>query len=481
MSNPVRISLIHATPLAIAPIEAAFREIWPEAEIRSLLDEALSVDRAKEADLTPGLAARTVALARYAEGAGPAGILYTCSAFGEAIEEAARTSPLPVLKPNEAMFEEAFGHGTRVAMIYTFPAAVDGMAEEFREKAARRDSGARLITVFAEGAREALNGGDAETHNRLIADAVARTADADVFLLAHFSMASAAPDCRAVTDLPVLTAPEAAVRKMRALVEAWEGAGEAEGRNSPLNASIKSRVPINAREKNISNLSSTQLRRHKTAPAYRSDESKKMFSELTQAYWKSATTLHREAISKRPSNNFSGSPMIAPSIVLYVSSLDSLLNSILARVQLFVDQEELNASCYEVAAEPLSKEKIKRFMFILQLSDFADQNLINKLGLLSNLRGEVVHFVPVPSPRNEWRGRVLEAVRSAGVSRDEMLGIDTNTAMTFFKVANWCRAIVLDTANHIQNELCWGPQLFASSDEADLGMRSIQELRRHDI
>lgn len=225
MSNPVRISLIHATPLAIAPIEAAFREIWPEAEIRSLLDEALSVDRAKEADLTPGLAARTVALARYAEGTGPAGILYTCSAFGEAIEEAARTSPLPVLKPNEAMFEEAFGHGTRVAMIYTFPAAVEGMAEEFREEAARRNSRAHLTTVFAERAREALAGGDAETHNSLIADAVARTADADVFLLAHFSMASAAPDCRAVTERPVLTAPEAAVRKMKALIETWVGAG----------------------------------------------------------------------------------------------------------------------------------------------------------------------------------------------------------------------------------------------------------------
>ncbi|MEQ8334296.1 arylsulfatase [Nisaea sp.] len=225
MSDPVRLSLIHATPFAIAPIETAFREAWPEAEIRSLLDEALSVDRAKEATLTPALAGRIVALARYAEGTGPAGILFTCSAFGEAIEEAARTSPLPVLKPNEAMFEEAFGHGPRVAMIYTFPAAVGGMAEEFREEAARRKSDACLTTVFAEGAREALAGGDAETHNCLIAEAVARTKDADVFLLAHFSMAPAAPACRAVTDRPVLSAPEAAVRKMKALVEVRERFG----------------------------------------------------------------------------------------------------------------------------------------------------------------------------------------------------------------------------------------------------------------
>ncbi|MEP3120945.1 MAG: hypothetical protein ABJO52_03630, partial [Nisaea sp.] len=434
-----------------------------------------------DAALTPDLAARIIALARYAEGTGPAGILYTCSAFGEAIEEAARTSPLPVLKPNEAMFEEAFGHGPRVAMIYTFPAAVEGMAEEFREEAARRNSGAGLTTVFAEGAREALAGGDAETHNRLIAETVARTTDADVFLLAHFSMAPAAPACRAMTDRPVLTAPEAAVRKMKALVETRNGAGEGEERDLPLKPSIEPRVPLLKREKKSSNLGSIQLKRHKTATAYQLDESKNMFSDLTQSYWRSATTLHREAILQRPSIDFPGSPMIASSIVLYIISLDSLLNSILARVHIFVDREDLNASCYEVAKESFSKKKIMRFMFILQLSDFADRNLLHKLSLLSNLRGEVVHFVPVPSPRNEWRCRVLEAVRSAGVSRDEMLGIDTNTAMTFFKVANWCRAIVLDTADHIQNELSLGPQLFPSSDAVDLGVRSIQELREHEF
>lgn len=220
MTDPVRLSLIHATRLAIGPVEAAFAEAWPGAELISLLDEGLSIDRAKQAELAPELAARIVALARYAEGNGPAGILYTCSAFGAAIEEAARTSPLPVLKPNEAMFDEAFSHGARAAMIYTFPAAAEGMVEEFREEAARRGSGASLTTHFAEGAREALAAGDAETHNRLIAETVARTPEADVYLLAHFSMAPAAPACRAVTERPVLTAPEAAVRRMKALVEA---------------------------------------------------------------------------------------------------------------------------------------------------------------------------------------------------------------------------------------------------------------------
>lgn len=220
MSTSVRLSLIHATRLAIEPIEAAFREAWPEAEILSLLEEGLSVDRAKNTELTPDLAARIVSLARYAEGLGAAGTLYNCSAFGAAIQEAAKSSPVPVLKPNEAMFEEAFRHGSRVAMIYTFPPALAGMEQEFREEAARRNPGARLKTVFAEGAREALEAGDEARHNRVVAEAAADVNDADVVLLAHFSMARAAAVCREATRPPVLTSPEAAIRKLKALVTA---------------------------------------------------------------------------------------------------------------------------------------------------------------------------------------------------------------------------------------------------------------------
>lgn len=207
MSDLIRISLIHATKIAIDPIVTALDSQWPEVENVSLLDEALSIDRSKNTNLSDDLHGRIVALARYAEGLGSAGILYTCSAFGEAIEDAARTSPLPVLKPNEAMFEKAFTHGDQVVMLYTFPAAVAGMEQEFRDEAQKRNSSASIRSVFAKGAREALEQGDAETHNRIIAETAAQVTGADALLLAHFSMAGAANATRASTDLPVLTSP----------------------------------------------------------------------------------------------------------------------------------------------------------------------------------------------------------------------------------------------------------------------------------
>ena len=42
MSSP-RIVLLHATPVAMEPIQRAFVEKWPEAETVNLLDDALTI------------------------------------------------------------------------------------------------------------------------------------------------------------------------------------------------------------------------------------------------------------------------------------------------------------------------------------------------------------------------------------------------------------------------------------------------------
>ena len=214
-----RIALIHATRVAIDPVETAAKALWPEAETVTILEEGLSEDRRNSESLSPNLWKRIVALAGYAESIGSRGILFTCSAFGGAIEDAAGRAAVPVMKPNEAMFDAAFGHGERVAMIYTFPPAAAGMEEEFREAATARGSAARIASIFCDGALEAKRAGDDETHDRLIAETAAGIGDADVILLAQFSMAGAADAIRARTSVSVLTSPEAAIRKMREKIE----------------------------------------------------------------------------------------------------------------------------------------------------------------------------------------------------------------------------------------------------------------------
>jgi len=110
MSSP-RIVLLHATPVAIDPVKTAFAEIWPGPELVNLLDDSLSPDRAKSEELTSEMIERFISFGRYAYLSGADAILVTCSAFGPAIETMAEELPVPVLKPNEAMFHAAVARG----------------------------------------------------------------------------------------------------------------------------------------------------------------------------------------------------------------------------------------------------------------------------------------------------------------------------------------------------------------------------------
>ncbi|HWB50926.1 MAG TPA: aspartate/glutamate racemase family protein [Stellaceae bacterium] len=210
-----RIALIHAVTVAMAPVHEAFRELWPEAECVDILDTSLSRDRERDGALTPAMVDRFLLLAKYAEDNGAAGILFTCSAFGEAIEAAADKAKVPVLKPNEAMFAAALAAGKRLGMLATFEPSVAGMEAEFRDIAGGR---AALSSFCVAGAMKALQAGDAAEHDRLLASAAPRFADHDAVLLAHFSTSRAAAAVRAAVRCPVLTAPGAAVIRLKGLL-----------------------------------------------------------------------------------------------------------------------------------------------------------------------------------------------------------------------------------------------------------------------
>lgn len=218
MSKKPRVVLLHGTPVAIEPIQRAFAARWPEAEAVDLLDSSLSVDRAKDHELTPRMFERFVELGGYAQRLGAEAILVTCSAFGPAIERMSKELPVPVLKPNEAMFREAIGRGRRIGMLATFAPSVLTMAEEFEQFVGEAGAQATLETIVVEGAMDALRKGDAARHNALIAARAPELAHCDAIMLAHFSTSRALAAVTAAVKTPVLTAPDAAVDRIRAAI-----------------------------------------------------------------------------------------------------------------------------------------------------------------------------------------------------------------------------------------------------------------------
>ncbi|HWP13194.1 MAG TPA: aspartate/glutamate racemase family protein [Ramlibacter sp.] len=215
-----RIALIHATALAIDPIKAAFERHWRQAQRMNLLDDSLSVDRARDGRLTEAMVQRFIDLAIYARDTGCRGILFTCSAFGPAIEAAGRASGVPTLKPNEAMFQEALalavqGKPARLGLIATFQASIPSMSEELQAMAKQRGVSIDLRTVFVPEAMDDLAQSRAEDHHRKIAQAARQLSDCDAVMLAQFSMAAALLSVQRELKCPVLSSPDCAVLALK--------------------------------------------------------------------------------------------------------------------------------------------------------------------------------------------------------------------------------------------------------------------------
>jgi Asp/Glu/hydantoin racemase len=208
----MRITLIHALKHSIVPIEFSFARLWPDATLMNLVDDSLSADLARDGHLTSAMTDRFLTLGRYAVSTGADAILFTCSAFGPCIEAVAREhAPMPVLKPSEAMVEQAAARGHRIGLLSTFPPTLVSMPREF-------PGSVEVVPKLAEGAMAALDRGDRAEHDRLVVEASRSLRDCDLIALAQYSMAPAAAAVAEASRLPVLTTPDSAVLKLKQLL-----------------------------------------------------------------------------------------------------------------------------------------------------------------------------------------------------------------------------------------------------------------------
>jgi Asp/Glu/hydantoin racemase len=180
----------------------------------NLLDDSLSADLARDGRLTDAMTGRFLSLGRYAASTGADAILFTCSAFGPCIDAVARAhAPMPVLKPNEAMIEQAVAQGRRIGLLATFAPTLVSMPPEF-------PASVEIVPKLAAGALAALDSGERAEHDRLVAEASQELRGCDLIALAQYSMAPAAALVAEASGRPVVTTPDSAVRKLKELLDA---------------------------------------------------------------------------------------------------------------------------------------------------------------------------------------------------------------------------------------------------------------------
>ena len=207
-------------PVAIEPVATVFRELWPQAQTTNLLEDSLAPDLAAAGSITPAIVDRIVALAQYGERCGANAVLFTCSAFGTAIEAAKQAVKVPVLKPNEAMIEDAIAAGSNLALLTTFEPSIPSLKRELEELATDRGIQLKLKTRTIPAAITALLQGQGDIHDRLIHAAAAEMGPCDALVLGQFSMARAANGIPVAAGRKILTSPHSAVARLKQILDA---------------------------------------------------------------------------------------------------------------------------------------------------------------------------------------------------------------------------------------------------------------------
>jgi len=213
-----RIGLVHALHASIAPIEAAFADLWPEAESVSLFDQSLYVDYNRAGELTPALTQRVGRLLAYSADSGADGILFTGSLFGSAVEATRRELSIPVLSAFEALVETACARGTRLGVVTTVPDTLTLIRGDLERHAAANGRQVEIVGRQVEGAMAALQHGDNSRHDALVARAAVDMAHCDAILLGQFSMAPVIRHLPPSVATKTLTSPSAAVIRLRELL-----------------------------------------------------------------------------------------------------------------------------------------------------------------------------------------------------------------------------------------------------------------------
>lgn len=213
-----RIIVVSPMDIAMEIVADAFAAIWPEAQVVNLLDESLYADFAGGKPQTEETGARVSKLLHYAANCRPDGMIFAGSVFGRWVEAARADIEVPCLTSYEAMIEEAFECGDRFGILTTAPGTLKCLVEDIDRYSKANGLSCTITDHIEDAARPVILSGDIETHDRMVAAAAAKMTDCDCLMLGQFSMGRSAKAIAEVPGRPVLTAPEAGVRKLKRLL-----------------------------------------------------------------------------------------------------------------------------------------------------------------------------------------------------------------------------------------------------------------------
>lgn len=216
---PITVAYIHTSHTLISMFTEISNRELPGVEQFHMVDESLIRNTIRAKGLTKSTIRRVLGMVQLAREGGADAVVVTCSSIGPAVRVARSLFDFPVIRVDEAMAEQAVRTGRRIGVAATLRTTLEPTTALLREKAVAAHREVDVVESLCEGAFEAVVSGDTSTHDRLVSDSLLRLMDeVDVIVLAQASMARVVQALPADGRVPILSSPELAVRRARALL-----------------------------------------------------------------------------------------------------------------------------------------------------------------------------------------------------------------------------------------------------------------------
>ena len=208
---PKKIAILHTSFVFVSVepiINDLIADLIPDAEVIHFVDSNVLATVVREQGISKQSEARMTSLAQAAEAAGADIIFSACSSLGPALDVAARSVDIPVLKIDEAMADRAARSARRIGMIATVPTTLAPTADLIRAAAERLGTEVSVQTRLCAGAFDVLMAGDRAAHDAMVIEqAKSIAANVDLIVLAQASMDRLAEPLERETGLAVLSSP----------------------------------------------------------------------------------------------------------------------------------------------------------------------------------------------------------------------------------------------------------------------------------
>jgi len=220
-----KVGMVHSVAALVSAFNELAAELLPDVEIIHLVDEGLLRDVLSSGQLTPSMARRFGLLASFAKESGAEIVMLTCSSLSPLIDESEDIADVPLLKVDEAMVDAAVRLGKRIGVIATAYTTLKPTSDLIKARSVMQGKKVEVETVLCEGAFDALQRGELETHDRTVKDRLSELMKkVDVVVLAQASIARVVAQIpEKEHKVPILSSPRLGVQRLK---EKLDGLGK---------------------------------------------------------------------------------------------------------------------------------------------------------------------------------------------------------------------------------------------------------------